>query len=125
MTTLLIATVVYFFYCAFVYQPQAEVAPVTVEVAQADEPINYPSDWTQLDNTITKPMIGWDCVYNTLTTVQLPAIGELPTVEEAVKGLMTYTIRELKKIASTYKVKGYGKMTKAQLCEALEAIGCA
>lgn len=40
----------------------------------------------------------------------------------SVKKYHTKTIRELKKIASQSKVKGYGSMNKAQLIQILEVI---
>lgn len=117
MTTLLLAALLFVAYSAFIYTPQATDVPTPVVEATADE-VSYPDEWLALDNTITKHMIGWDCVFNTLTETKL-------ATDEAVTGLATYTIRELKKIASTYKVKRYSNMTKAQLCEALAALGCA
>lgn len=108
MTTLLLAFVLYFFFCAFTYQPAATGWDV----------IESKKEWTLFDNTITYPAAK-------AMPVCKPIVTSMFTTEEAIAGLMTYTIRELKQIASTYKVKGYGRMTKTQLCKALEAIGCA
>jgi hypothetical protein len=43
-----------------------------------------------------------------------------PTLEErTLKGLQSLTIRQLKEIACSHKINGYGRMTKTALVEAL------
>lgn len=115
MSYTVVCALVYLFLVALVFAPQC---PKAEGAADPETPVDYFPEPTPEVKPAPKPapIKGWDTVETAPETTPTPPVLE---VTEPAEDLASLGIRQLKKLASAAKIKGYSKLTKAELILAL------